>query len=126
MLARMDEKGGSQFFDGFLGGQRIVDEQTAAPGFRNQFPADDELFPGTHKKGLDLSPLLSRTNHVRTEFLPHQKVERLQNEAFPSPCFPGKNIHAWGKFQFHVGYQGEITNMQIFKHNKEYSYEERS
>ena len=121
MLARMDEKGGSQFLDGFLRGQGVIDEQAATPGFRNQLPADDEFFPGTHEKGLNLSPLFPRTDHVRAEPLSHQKVERFQNEAFPSPRFAGENIHARGKFQFHVGYQGEITNMQIFKHNKEYS-----
>ena len=121
VLARMDKKGGSQFLNRFLRGQGVIDEQAATPGFRNQFPADDEFFPGTHEKGFDLSPLSSRADHVRSDLLSHQKVERFQNEAFPSPCFAGKNIHARGKFQFHVGYQGEITNMQIFKHSKEYS-----
>ena len=121
----MDEQGGPQFLDGFLRGQRIIDEQAAAPRLRDQLPADDEFLSGTHKERLDLGALSARTDHVRTEPLAHQKVERLQDETFARPRFAGEDVHPRGEFQFHVGDQGKITNMQIFKHDKNDSYREK-
>ena len=125
VLARMDEQSGPQFLDGFLRGQRIVDEQATAPRLRDQFPTNDEFLAGTHKERLDLRALPARTDHVRTEPLAHQKVERFQNEAFARPRFAGENVHPRREFQFHVCDQGQITNMQIFKHDKNDSYREK-